>query len=152
MMQEPRSGSHDAQWSSCFFSQDAKRSISVMLKIEHSSSNVSVEIIHSAESWNLQQDQFAATLCLPGIWAADKWGRCFIQISQISIANLLYTGEFLPLVCWRKTEVLSSVIIQRCLVLGNSGRNEKTPCVIATNSSSFMCRNFSHPFYLPLMV
>ena len=70
-----------------------------MLKIEHSSSSVSVEIIHSAESWNLQQNQFAATLCLPGIWAADKWGRCFIQISQISIANLLYTGEFLPLVC-----------------------------------------------------
>ena len=138
MMQEPGSGNHDVQCSGCLFSQDEKRSMSIMPKIEQSLSNISVEIIHPAESWNLREAKSAITLCLPGIWAADKWERCYIQISQISIVNLLYIGECVPLCLLMKdTEVLLSVIILRFLVLGNNGRNEITACLRANNSSSF---------------
>ena len=41
MMQEPGSGNHDVQCSGCLFSQDEKRSMSIMPKIEQSLSNIS---------------------------------------------------------------------------------------------------------------
>ena len=48
--------------------------------------------------------------------------------------------------------MLLSVKILRCLVLGNNDRNEETACLIASYSSSFICRSFSDSFHLPLIV
>ena len=56
-----------------------------------------MEIIHLAESWNIREAKSAIKLCLPGIWATDKWERCFLQISQISIVNLLHIDEWVTL-------------------------------------------------------
>ena len=80
--------------------------------------------IHSAESWNLWEAKSAITLYLLGIWAADKWEKCFMQISQISVVNLLHIGDCVPpclLTCDMEVSLL--VIFLRCLVLGNNGRN-----------------------------